>query len=666
MKENLIRDGQTQPVFSYKETILERVYVETPVDTDDDGKLDLMAVYIRRPKETLQGLKIPAVYVANPYMMHCNEDWYVPHDVNEEIREFEQQHISREAVKAKPYEPVGIKPEFLRESRGFATEPVQVEQPDFEAVCDMYSYFVCRGYALVLCGGLGTQGSEGLTLTGSREEILAFRSVIDWMCGRARAFTNKTDNIEVKADWCTGKVAMTGKSYLGTMCIGVGVTGVEGLETIIPEAAISNWYQYYRNNGLTVPALDWQGDDLDILAKYCCSRALDESDYPAVKDIFEKKHRELLAGQDRDSGNYNRFWDERNYLNQISSMKASALIIHGINDWNVKMNQCVPFFDGLKKLGIPVKMLLHQGDHIYIYNMKHSPALDLVHRWLDYHLYGLENGVVEETADVWVQSSRTEEWLFSEEFPPEHTQYISFPAEANTLVTGGADHAADSLGKGAAIPETCFCDDLAAAGYDRKRDNQKEWQDNLVLPEAEGRSYCLKYLWDPFGENSPGNGKDSIRISGEVAVKLSASADRGTAVLSAMLVEYGEEKRLTVKKAPAGEKRSWGPDTPEYEVEEFLYEEQPSAYRVISRGHMNIQNRENLWSKCHVEPGTAYEYEFHMVPTDYTLQKGKRLGLIIYGSDAMQTLRPSAVTKITVEKEQISVLIPFLQDNAGN
>lgn len=34
-----------------KPYIIEKVYVETPVDTDGDGKKDLIAVYLRLPKE---------------------------------------------------------------------------------------------------------------------------------------------------------------------------------------------------------------------------------------------------------------------------------------------------------------------------------------------------------------------------------------------------------------------------------------------------------------------------------------------------------------------------------------------------------------------------------------------------------------------------------------
>ena len=68
-----------------KPYIIEKVYVETPVDTDGDGKKDLIAVYLRLPKEVEEGKKVPAIYVANPYMLTCNEDWYVPYNVDCEL-----------------------------------------------------------------------------------------------------------------------------------------------------------------------------------------------------------------------------------------------------------------------------------------------------------------------------------------------------------------------------------------------------------------------------------------------------------------------------------------------------------------------------------------------------------------------------------------------------
>ena len=49
---------------------------------------------------------------------------------------------------------------------------------------------------------------------------------------------------------------MTGVSYNGTLPNAVATTGVEGLKTIIPIAAISSWYDYYRANGAVVAPVD--------------------------------------------------------------------------------------------------------------------------------------------------------------------------------------------------------------------------------------------------------------------------------------------------------------------------------------------------------------------------------------------------------------------------
>ena len=43
---------------------------------------------------------------------------------------------------------------------------------------------------------------------------------------------------------------MMGTSYNGTIPIAAATTGVEGLEAIVPISAISDWYDYYRANGM--------------------------------------------------------------------------------------------------------------------------------------------------------------------------------------------------------------------------------------------------------------------------------------------------------------------------------------------------------------------------------------------------------------------------------
>ena len=78
---------------------------------------------------------------------------------------------------------------------------------------------------------------------------------------------------------------MMGTSYNGTIPIAAATTGVEGLEAIVPVAAISDWYDYYRANGLVRAPHSAQGgqngnngylgEDLDVLAEYTYSRIED-------------------------------------------------------------------------------------------------------------------------------------------------------------------------------------------------------------------------------------------------------------------------------------------------------------------------------------------------------------------------------------------------------
>ena len=592
------------------EVIYEKVYVETPVDTDQDGKLDLIAVYIKRPKIDD---KVPAVYVANPYMLHCNEDWYDLYDVKKDIKVYPTQNIKKEDICFDFSVSKEVVPKYPRITQDIVYESLDDGIWDFECISWLYDHLIERGYASVFCGGLGTRGSDGIELCGSREEVLAFKSVIDWLNGRARAFTNRTDNIEVKPIWCTGNVAMSAKSYLGTMCIGVATTGVDGLKTIIPEAGISNWYDYYRCNGLNVSALGWSGDDCDLLAKYCTSRAFDQEDFESIKPLFEQSQAILKELEDRDSANYNTFWDERNYLNLMYNMKCSAFIIQGLEDWNVKVNQATNLFKELEKRNIERRLFLHRGQHIYTYGLQNSNTIPMIDAWLDHYLKGIENGV-EKEPKVYVESNVNQSiWKTSNTWPMGN--YVEFPVESNG--------------------ENMMVDDISKTVFTGS--NDQEWLDELVLKE---NSHSLKYTYKV---------KKGTRVSGNVKVSFNAKLDQPTAIFSAMLVETGEYCRLTSEQVG-------DIDT------DFIFKEEsvPSKYKVISRGWMNAQNRENNYSKVKLTPGEYYSYAFEMISQDYTIYKDCELMLILYGIDVQQTQIPTTVTNITIDEASLHVQIPIL------
>ncbi|MDA6130943.1 hypothetical protein OSK38_26675, partial [Escherichia coli] len=98
---------------------------------------------------------------------------------------------------------------------------------------------------------------------------------------------------------------MTGVSYNGTLPNAVAATGVEGLKTIVPIAAISSWYDYYRSNGVVIAPGGYQGEDADNMAEAILTRQNPEACSNVIKGLTE--------GQDRETGDYNEFWSKRDY-----------------------------------------------------------------------------------------------------------------------------------------------------------------------------------------------------------------------------------------------------------------------------------------------------------------------------------------------------------------
>ncbi|MGX6977919.1 Xaa-Pro dipeptidyl-peptidase [Vagococcus elongatus] len=604
--------------------LFERVFVETSLDTDNDGKYDLLAVYIRRPKDTRKGKKVPAIFMANPYMLGCNEDCYELCDVDKEISNVKESPTNYIKQSTK-------NPALSKLIPKYCVDESPIDEIKLQSIPEWYRMFSTWGYASVYSAGLGTYGSDGFNSTGSVDEITAFKDVIEWLGGRRRAFTDRTGITEIKAHWCNGNVAMTGKSYVGTLAIGVACTGVKELKTIIPEAAISNWYHYYRQNGMPVPSKDWQGDDIFLLSQYCFSRRLDIEDYPNIAFEYRNKLSEMRNNCARESGNYNSFWDERNYLNKIDNLRASVLLIHGLNDWNVKTNQFSMFWHELEKRNIPRKLLLHQGDHIFIHNHQTIDFSNLIRLWLDYWLYEANNNVMNKFPKVHVQSNIDQfYWYQSSNWPTKDVKpkVINLHCENNE-----------------------FYDDLSAAGYNREKDNQSEWLNNIVEEPNKIKSFRLASKINEIEKET--------RICGTVRVNLEAAVNKSTGILSAMLIDYGRSLRLDLATETAvTEGLDLGVGAGKMDIIRFSAQKKPGDWMVISRGWLNIQNRSSLSIKENIEPDKYHSYSIEMMPTDYTLKEGHSLGLILYGADAEFTLRPFSTRHIRLKNNSLKITIP--------
>ncbi|TWW13460.1 Xaa-Pro dipeptidyl-peptidase [Dellaglioa algida] len=635
----LFFNGKAQPVFDTTKLIREVVYVEAPLDTDHDGQRDLLKTEILRPTVT-SGFKVPVLYTASPYNQGTNDEAEVMHNVDIPLAEKPVTDLSEADITYTYQEPE------LPNPRPVLSETTETEQTfSREFPYTLNDYMLARGFAVVYAAGIGTRESDGVRTCGSVEETVSTVAIIEWLTGQRQAFTNKLDNRVIKATWSNGNVAMTGKSYLGTLATAAATTGISGLKTIISEAAISSWYDYYRENGLVVAPAACQGEDADVLAELCLSRKKDAADYTTIQNYFGEVMDKLATGQNRESGNYNQFWDERNYLNQVQNIKANIIMVHGLNDWNVKPRQVEQLWQALRPSPVVKKLFLHQGKHIYINNFHSLDFTDMMNLWLSNQLYDVENGAETLIPNVTMQDNLdAETWHTFDDWadPDSPVQSYHFQQDKLTQSVTSDEH-----------QSVTFKDDLPDDIFNAYVTNNNLWEHDLISTKetnmAENR---VQLVTDSFTER--------LFLSGSAHVKLSVSAGQTKGLISCMLIDYGEANRLNEVPTVLGRKAlDTGFHWREDDLVEFTKSATFTPWKMISKGHINLQNRTNRYQNDSVLPGTFNTVEFDLQPTAYQVEKGHQLGLVIYATDFGMTLRNNDSDIYTINLANSRLKVPY-------
>src|SRR3954451_10937069 len=372
-------NGLSQNVFSTatSDWISGEVWVESSFDSDGDGKLDRLHADYTLPKETsTDGLKVPVIYEDSPYYggtARVYSNWVVDHELGAQP----------------PSRP------FATFFNGTNTSPT---------ISTIYeSTWLPRGFAVVHSESPGSGYSDGCPSSGGVNETLGATNVIDWLNGRRKAYTSRTGDVEAPVvNWHNGHTAMMGTSYNGTIPEAAATTGVIGLDAIVPISAISDWYDYYRANGMAraphssaggTGNNSFLGEDLDVLVDDVYSRR--DENPSGARTICRQKMADIGVAEDRLTGNRSPFWDERDYMKDVKNVHAAALLAHGNNDFNVMTKNAAQFYDALKTQNVPHQFYFHQGGH------GGAPPDAMVNRWLTKYLWGQDNGV-ENQPKSWV------------------------------------------------------------------------------------------------------------------------------------------------------------------------------------------------------------------------------------------------------------------------
>ena len=596
--------------FSTHDVIREVVYVESRVDTDKDSLPDLVKVSIIRPRYDGQ---IPSVMTASPYHQGTNvkASDKALYKMEGELEVKPAHTIELEEPKLNLVEPLG-QAELVSEA--------EERLAHINSSYTLNDYLLPRGFANLYVSGVGTRDSQGLMTNGDYHQIEAYKNVIDWLNGRCRAFTDHTRKRQVKADWSNGKVATTGISYLGTMSNGLATTGVDGLEVIIAEAGISSWYNYYRENGLVTSPGGYPGEDFDSLAELTYSRNLLAGDYIRGNGAHQADLEKVKEKLDRKTGDYNQFWHGRNYLRNAHKVQAEVVFTHGSQDWNVKPLHVYQMFHALPT-HINKHLFFHHGAHVYVNNWQSIDFRESMNALLSKKLLGLDSSYQLPTI-IWQDNTAPQTWQSLDDFGKQNKLH-TFPLGTEEKVIQNQYDQKD---------------------FERYGKTYQTFNTELYQGKANQITIDLPVSQD-------------IHLNGRVELKLRVKSSTNKGLLSAQVLQLGQQKYLQPYPAVQSVRTI---DNGRYHMLENLCELpfNPSAQRVITKGYLNLQNRNDLLTIEEIQPNEWMDFKLELQPTIYKLKEGDILRLVLYTTDFEITIRDNTDYHLTVDLAQSTITIP--------
>lgn len=671
-------DGKTQEKYDPRTSDIVRycVYVESDYDMDGDGKRDLIKTLIQVPRSAVEGhYKAASLFEARPYCAGVQEDGYnhMKEVAEKEYRKFDFTDLDNKVAARIPTGSISAMDLALKSdpSDWYYKDKGSTDSMVYENL-DNFNYYLVRGFAVVVSAGFGALGSDGFNFVGSDYERDAFKSVVEWLHGDRVAYADRQSTITTKADWANGNVAMTGRSYAGTMPFAVATTGVEGLKTIVPVAGISDWYSQQNMQGAQ---RYWPKEMLNsFLAYYCSSRYNDDSLSEKQLDDIAAFHHELSLRQLKCGFDYDPdFWGSGNYRLHADKIKCSALIVQGLNDENVSTKQFEMMLKAFRKSGQTVKAILHQGPHITptMPNKNYGILIDgkfyddIVNEWISHYLYGIENNA-EAMPEVLAQTNYNQH-----KWETEPSWDTAYTAKLN------------STGTGTTVIDT----DWDAAGV-----SAANFDDVMSLKST---NMAQRYVTDPFEESvtiqgtvclnlkaalkdgdvehdfHPENRNDadtltmklgSSKISGkmddvEIAVLLCDVCDEKFDSIQTVDPERNIIPVVTVKEGGIIN----GGDLPAFNEAEFSTVHK--NYRVITRAFADLCNPEAGYEpetaekSIELKKGEYHDYHVYLNATRYTVEPGHSLALVIATEDPVNCLIHKTYA-IEIDNASVNASIP--------
>ena len=154
---------------------------------------------------------------------------------------------------------------------------------------------------------------------------------------------------------------------------------------------------------------------------------------------------------------------------------------------------------------------------------------------------------------------------------------------------------------------------------------------------------------------------DDLVLDGRPTIDLQVAVNQPLGLLSFQLVDYGDAKRLGVSPTPLRIRLDEGYRWREDNLREFTVAA-TTPWKMITKGHRNLQNRTNAYQVDELKPNTFYDLSVTLQPTHYRLLAGHQLGLVIYATDFGMTVRGNQDLQYSIQLGKSALHVPFITD----
>ena len=193
-------------------------------------------------------------------------------------------------------------------------------------------YFPPRGYAVVMVDLRGTGRSTGCLDHLGQKDAGDLKAIIEWAASQA---------------WSTGRVGMTGHSYVGSTPVAAAAQRPQGLVTIVPSAGLASMYDHQFQKGVPYN-LQWIGP-MVAYPSLAIQRDMPPGS-PALPvigggntaDNWENApnpdagcgtpNSAAFAGTGQVTGQYELWHAQRDWRDAAADVDIPVFMVHGVND----------------------------------------------------------------------------------------------------------------------------------------------------------------------------------------------------------------------------------------------------------------------------------------------------------------------------------------------